>query len=75
MNLYQTPDTRIASVLVTAGFPVASMEKKGGRVVFFFEREAEIDSLLARYLTKNLLLDAQSLLLEYLILKQRIANF
>jgi len=74
-ELFKTPDTRVASALVTVGFPVQSMSKEDGRVFFYFQREGTLlDQTISRYWMKTLLLDAQSLLNENQILKQRIAN-
>ena len=74
-TLFRTPDTRIASALITSGFPVESMSKDGSRVIFFFEREGTLlDQAVARYWMKTLLVDAQSLLIEHEVLNQRISQ-
>lgn len=75
-NYYSTPDTFLASAIVANGIPISSMYKEeDGRVHFCFSREEQIlDRIVTNYWRKTLATDAQTLLFEYKILKQRIAN-
>jgi len=74
-DLYQTPDTRIATALVASGFTIEMMEKDKHRVIFYFKREGSmLDHVISRYWMKTLPIDAQTLLIENQIIKQRIAN-
>lgn len=72
---YQTKDIRLASALIAIGFPVTSISKENDKVTMYFQREGTLlDQAISRYWMKTLLVDAQSLLIEHQILKQRITN-
>ncbi len=76
MNQFSTSDTFLSSAIVANSIPIDSMSKeKDGRVYFYFNREGNLlDQIVERYWNKTLHTDAQTLLMEHRILKQRIAN-
>lgn len=72
---YQTKDTCIASSLIAIGFPIASISKENDKVIMYFKREGTLlDQAISRYWMKTLFVDAQSLLIEYEVLSQRISQ-
>ncbi len=74
-DLYSTSDTALATSIIASGIPVEHMERKGdGRVYFYFCEELDVSPIANRFWAKSLQVDAQTILTEFKILKQRISN-
>ncbi len=70
-----TSDTDFAAAVVASGVPIESMHRRNdGRVFFAFKKELRTAQLEKRYWTKDLPIDAQTLLKEWKTLKHRISD-
>lgn len=72
---FSTPDTFLASALITSGEEITNLKRENGRVFFEFSESPELKAKVQRYWNETLLCDAQTLFLKHRTLKHRITNF
>lgn len=76
LQYYKTSDTNLATAIIARGFPASAMNRQSdGRVYFsFLDVNQQVSQISEQYWAKALQVDAQTVLMEFKILKQRISN-
>ncbi|MFC1810736.1 DUF5659 domain-containing protein [Patescibacteria group bacterium] len=72
-NKFITHDAYLASVLLSEGFVIDSMDKTNlNKVSFIFNRETALDDVIQAYWAKELKVEPQMLFANYKQIKNRI---
>jgi len=72
-NYWSTSDLQLATTLVTAGFPVFSLNKQNGNQThFIFEKSDELENAADKYWRDELSLNPRQLFNDYRDLKTRL---